>query len=579
MLQLTADQTNALQAIKRTRDLRALREGLTAAFPEVAARAGERLDALVAHGVQRGDLLGLTHVVAIARYLACWFMLGAEFEARPEFAWAGEILTPPRPQGRKIFQLCRRTREELSRLAQAAPLPAPAFDTALKTLDGDLMARGLIGSLLPAEPLKLGQPCDIDALELRLMEAPSSSDSPQAAQPYRFENGSWQRSARATSVAPLLLTGGVPLREPAPMLPERLHMLGASRLRVRSRADQCCEGGLHPLISHSGPQGLLEWRGPHATELTLQLLAPVNEPPAMALAIEGSPQLHLLSAESCGLRESGQPMGEQSTQLAVYAAEQQLMVWRRDPLPMLEFPGAIEPSVASTRCRIERDGVALDVKAWLAGFADLDRQLFEGLSRLSTAWERTSGVTNGKLQAELALFSGSAGLTWGFAHSAPELTASPYFRVAGMLDLVASRPRLHFTGALNLHGSMSRLTLDCSAAEPLQASFERKPGEADVVAALKSAQIQFRQPFVLQVDAIAQADPPALAVVAAPLAGALVGACGLRASKEGPGLQWFCELRLEAVSAVLLINDPIVGQTTVTRPLLPAMKLVDWSLG
>ncbi|HEY4079216.1 MAG TPA: hypothetical protein VGM81_00850 [Burkholderiaceae bacterium] len=574
MLQLTADQTNALQAIKRTRDLRALREGLTASFPEVAARAGERLDALIAHGVQRGGLLGLTHLVAIARYLACWFMLGAEFEARPEFAWAGEILTPPRPQGRKIFQLCRRTREELSRLAQAAPLPAPSFDAALKTLDTELMARGLIGSLLPAEPLKLGQPCDIDALELRLMDAPAD----QAAQPYRFENGSWQRGARAASAAPLLLTGGVPLREPAPALPERLHLLGTSRLRVRSRADQCCEGGIHPLVSHSGPQGLRHWRGAHASELALQLPAPVIEAAPMRMAIESSPQLHLLSAESCGLRESGQPMGEQSTQLAVYAAEQQLMVWRRDPLPMLEFPGASEPTAASTRCRIERDGVALDAKAWLAGFADLDRQLFEGLSRLSTAWERTSGVTGGKLQAEPALFSGSAGLTWGFDNAAPELTAAPYFRVAGMLDLIASQPRLHFTGALSLHGSQSRLTLDCSAAEPLQASFERKAAEADVAAALKPAQIQFRQPFVLQIDAIAQADPPALAVMAAPLAGAIVGACGLRASPEGPGLQWFCELRVEAVSAVLLIHDPIIGQTTVIRPLLPAMKLVDWSL-
>ena len=575
MLQLTADQTLALQAIKRTRDLRALREGLSASFPEVAARAGERLDALIAHGVQRGGALGLTHLVAIARYLACWFMLGAEFEARPEFVWAGEILTPPRPQGRKIFQLCRRTREELSRLAQAAPLPAPAFDAALKNLDAGLMARGLIGSLLPTEPLLLGQPCDIDALELRLLDAPAD----QAVQPYRFENGSWQRSARSASADPLLLTGGVPLREPAPALPERLHLLGTSRLRVRSRADKCCEGGIHPLISHNGPQGLKAWRGAHAAELTLQLPAPAIEPAPMELAVESSPQLHLLSAESCGLRESGQPMGEQSTQLNIYAAEQQLMVWRRDPLPLLDFPGASEPPATTARCRIERDGVPLDTKAWLAGFADLDRQLFEGLSRLSTAWERTSGVTGGKLQAEPALFCGSAGLTWGFANSAPELTAAPYFRVAGMMDLIASQLRLHFTGALNLHGSQSRLTLDCSAAEPLQTSFERKPGEADAIAALKTAQIQFRQPFVLQVDAIAQADPPALAVVAAPLAGAVIGACGIRARKEGPGLQWFCELQIEAVSAVLLISDPILGQTTVIRPLLPAMKLVEWSLG
>ena len=136
--------------------------------------------------MQRGAAQGLTHGLCVARLLACWFVLGAEFEAKPGFEWAQEILASTRrEQGAKVFQLCRRSREELARLAlQAPPLPglmaAAAFDQAIAALDAALMHMGTLGSLLPGFAVALGEACDIDALDLRLVE----TVQPQA---YRIE--------------------------------------------------------------------------------------------------------------------------------------------------------------------------------------------------------------------------------------------------------------------------------------------------------------------------------------------------------------------------------------------------------
>jgi len=57
------------------------------------------------------------------------------------------------------------------------------------------------------------------------------------------------------------------------------------------------------------------------------------------------------------------------------------------------------------------------------------------------------------------------------------------------------------------------------------------------------------------------------------------GACGLRPRADGQGWQWFAQLRVEPVQAVLHVHDPLLGERELVRPLLPAMTLLDWSLG
>ena len=588
MLQLNTEQVQRLQAIKLERDIARLAQVLALAFPDVPGRLGDRYALLVAHGMQRGAAHGLTHGLCVARLLACWFVLGAEFEAKPGYEWAQEILASTRrEQGAKVFQLCRRSREELARLALQVPqvaglMAAAAFDQAMAGLDAALMQMGTLGSLLPGFAIALGEACDIDALDLRLVEAAT----PQA---YRVDQGQWQRVPGNAARTPITLAAGAAAGQ---ALSPRLNLLSpaagrdGTKLRLRTRAGTCCDPKVHPLVTHNGAQGLSEWRGPHAADILLGLqtappAAPVPEGDALQpiIAAEGPAQLSLLELSSCGLRENGQPLGSLATQLAVYPAEQHLMAWRREPGPVLSWPEEHSaPPLPVPRLRLERDGVALEATRWQAGLADLDRQLVEGLGRLATAWERESGVSHGRLQAEPRVLCGSAGISWGWAEGPQGLLSLPCYRVAGVMDLMACQLNLRLSGALALHGSLSKLSLHCAATEPLKLSWERKPADADLLAVIAPAQAKFRHPFVLELEALAQ-DELAVLGAASPVAGALVGACGLRQRPEGSGLQWFAQLSIEPVAVKLQLHDPLLGQQDLVRPLLPALTLLDWKLG
>ncbi|MDP9901034.1 hypothetical protein [Variovorax ginsengisoli] len=603
MLQLNSEQVAALQALKRQRDMARVSDTLAAAFPDIPGRLGERYAALIAHGATRAATHGLAHTVCLGRYLACWFVLGASFETRPEFAWAADLLAATdRSQGSKVFQLCRRAREELARLsaqttggaagaAGTIGVTSPAaFDLALALLDRALMPRGVLGDLLPPERIALGDACDIDAIDLRLLDAPAARQPHR----YRLEQGQWRLLPVVARPAAITLSAGLPVvaRQPRLTLPPMLHLLSqppgreGSRLRLRTRSRNCCDAQVHPLVTLNGPLTLGSWRGPHAGDVALDLYAEaaapaVDDGPQPRIAIETSPQLSELHVSSCGLRDSGQALGELQTRLAVYPAEQHWMLWKREPAAAMAWPdtGATTPASAPAVYRIERDGLALDTSRWSAGLEDLDRQLGEGLTQLATAWERESGVSQGRVMAEPSVMAGSAGLTWGWAGHGADLSDPPWYRVAGELDLVACELRLRLGGSLALHGSLSRLVLHCSGRASLQARFERQAEDADLPALLAPAATQFRHPFVLQLESLAQADSAALAGLAGPVSGALVGACGLRARKAGPGLQWFCQLSIEPVCATLMVHDPLLGTQRVMRPLLPALQLLDWSLG
>ena len=590
MLQLSTEQVAALQTIKHQRDLLALGNALAVAFPEARGRLGDQHAALVEHGVARAASHGLNHAVCVARYMACWFMLGAEFETRPGYEWARDLLTAPaRPQGSKVFQLCRRSREALAEHTNPALTPA-AFDQSIALLDIALIQRGTVGSLLPTAPLQLGEACDIDALDLRLIDAEPGGASPRT---YQLQDKQWRRLPSSTARPPITLSATQQPGQAGQTLPPRLNFLsqppehsGHSRLRLRTRAAHCCDAQVHPLVSLNGPQGLNQWRGPLSTDITLNLYADSSLPPLddtlqPTIAVENTPRISVLSLSSCGLRESGQPLGEQQTQLVAYPSEQHLMAWHRESGPAMAWP---EPatgqlSAALARLRIERDGLPLEASRWQAGLQDLDQQLAEGLARLATAWERESGVRQGRLSAEPAVMSGDASITWGWAEAPEGQMVAPYYRLAGALDLLACQLNLQLDGELALHGSLSRLSLHCSGRQILQMHFERQAMDADLPAVIKPAQTSFRHPFVLQLESLVQGDQPALLYAIGPVAGALVGSCGLRPRAAGPGLQWFCSLAIEPVSTVLLLHDPLLGQRSLTRPLLPALQLLDWSMG
>ena len=88
-----------------------------------------------------------------------------------------------------------------------------------------------------------------------------------------------------------------------------------------------------------------------------------------------------------------------------------------------------------------------------------------------------------------------------------------------------------------------------------------------------------RLPFAVEHDPVAGAE----AVVCSrlgPCSGALVGEAGLRPRLSGgSGWQWYVRLAVEPVLAPVVLHDPLLGQTHCTLALLPAMPLLDWSLG
>ena len=100
------------------------------------------------------------------------------------------------------------------------------------------------------------------------------------------------------------------------------------------------------------------------------------------------------------------------------------------------------------------------------------------MARLLTAWERESGVSDGKLDVDAALLVGSTGITWGWAEGREGIAAPPYMRLEGLFDLVACRLSLRFTGMLARAGSRSLLTLSTDGSTSLAGPWQRGPDDA-----------------------------------------------------------------------------------------------------
>lgn len=585
-LVLNVEQTTRLQAVQAERDRRQLAEALVAAFPALAKRAGDRLGALVTLGEQRAATHGLTHALAVARYLACWVVLGTEFETRGGHTWALDLLADrQRSEGAKAYQLVRRCREELQRLLTtggpaASELPKLAdFDQAITRLDESLRQLGVMGSLQRGARLVLGQPCDIDAVELR------EHDPPQR-QPYRFERGQWSRAGGdGAPAAPMVVTATDPLAWPA-----RLSLLGQdptgrpARLRLRLRAGHCCDPAVHPCVVQFTDGGLLEWRGPQTADLVLTQHAPQPDPPPPqapqpALAWSGGARFGRLQLSSCGLREQGSAVGELSTDWCVYPATQHWMLWRHEAPPDRQWStdSAPPPHAPRAACIVERDGQRLDATVWQAGLQALDAQLEQGLERLFTAWCREGGFEQPQMAAEPAVLCGDAGLAWGWLPAAEGLGGTPSHRVAGQLDLIAARLSLRLSGQLALGGSLSQWRLHCAGQVPLRTQWDIVADQGSASMPPVDAKVTIRLPLVLQVDVAASES--ACMVDASLVAGAVVGQCGLRPRPDGLGWQWYARLAVEPASALCRVSDPLLGHLQWRRPLLPAMTLVDWSLG
>jgi hypothetical protein len=573
---LSTEQAAQLGALQRRRDLQRMGATLAAAFPEASVRLGERWAEFVEHGATRASVFGLDHLLCVARFVASWIACGAEFEAR--HSWAAVILTDDkRGQGAKAYQLCVRVAEQLRGAPQAGQPTATDFLQGLQHVDEHLASAGKLGSVLAPDRIRLGTACDVDAVDLRVVDS-------QWRQHYTAQGGPWRREACPSQTSGVTLVHDA-MADTGPRLPAQLTLLSRpssadamAMLRVRVKAEHRCDGELHPLLHCLGPWGERSLRGDSAGDATLGLPAHSIAEPGLLPHIgeEGSPQYSSLTLGSCGLRARGVSMGQLSTLLAAYDASQHLIVWRREPTAAWQLPADPPPQITVARCRCERDGQKADASAMERGFAELDVQLRKGMARLLTAWERESGVSDGTLAVDAALLVGSAGITWGWAEGPDGIAAPPYMRLEGLMDLVACRLNLRFSGALARSGSRSVLELATAGSAALTGPWTRKPGEA-LFAVAGKLQSSIRQPFELSVRALADAGLAVLGC-AAPPTGAITGAVGLEQRPDGPGLRWFVRLNVEPVVAILRISDPMLGVQLLRQPLLPAQVLVDWSL-
>lgn len=569
----------AMEAAAWRRFVHDLGAQLALAWPAMQTRLADRYDAFVEHAVEQALQRGITQAAGVARFVNLFAVWGPSFQDRPGFEWARSLLAvPPDREWLTVHQLVQRSLIELERRTDARidPQTLAAVDGALLDRFGELGRRG---ELHPAEPALLPRrACDLEASELRL------PDGETALTWYQLEGGEWQRVA---------MSGPPPLRiafsHPAPAMVSVLTPArggGApSRLQARLRAHAVCDAGQHPSLTLAGPHGLWRWQG-HETRVVGWPIVTLDQPlpaagPGTAIAEETTPAIHRLNLEVCGLRDEGDALGGAALQVWAWPSTQWwIEIQRQAPLVQQVLPAGGAAARASTRCRVEADGVAQEASGLESGFVrGLDAASAQALQALGAAWQNVSGLEQASLEGALGLLVGKAAISWGWCWGAGGLAARAVMRVRGQLEMAACQADLQFGGDLIRGQARARLKLRIAGDAPLSHDVRRDSEATPLLNALLPLTTSFRLPLIAEAEPLA-GDAGALLQAAGAATGALVGEAGLRPrTSGGSGWEWFARLRLEAVTLPVLLSDPLLGESAQTLPLLPAMPLLDWSLG
>jgi hypothetical protein len=538
----------------------------------MAERLGDRRDAFFDTAARQAARHGLAEPADAARYLNLCFAFGPAFETKPQYEWALALLADERLAPHvKLHQLLLRAAQELQRSGGDTAALVRADTALLDRADAERQAADADAPPLPRRA------CDIEAVDLRLLETEWRHE-------YRLLDGQWQRVPGPPAPPALRVDATHPA---PPVLAVLTHAEGAgplARLQVRQALHGGCEGDRHPAVRWLGTAGVAHWHGHEARAASWQIAAMPPAPPpgglGLALAEEVSPAVYPLETPTCALRDEGVPQGPLKTQVWAYPADAWLWALQREPAAEMVWPPAettSAPALAATRCRIERDGQPLDARGWVQGFDQvLTAALRQGLEGLFKAWQQS--VQQPTLRARPALLSGRAALTWGWREGPGGLAGEAVLRVAGELDL-ACGIELALEGEADLGGSRARLHLGAGGEAPLQRTILRDQPRPSLLDTVLPAVASLRLPFTLTADPIAH-DDGLVWLDAGPCSGALVGEAGLRPRLSGgSGWQWFVRLSIEPVMAPVTLHDPLLGRTRRQLALLPAMPLLDWSLG
>ncbi len=594
------EDTTAHEAAAWADFVKQLADHLAGQWPAMPDRLGERYPAFVELAVQQAGERGFSRAASVARFVNLWFVWGPAYHDKPGFEWAQAILAAglaapaaapspswhrevpvPEAEWRTVHQLVQRSMAELQRLpgARIAPQALASADAKVLALFGSLGRRGRLHPVaLQAVPRAA---CDLDAADLRRLDEPVYQHYSLGSGP---SEGQWQRLA-VPAPAALRVDAGHPMPALVALLSHPADAGPLARLQVRVRSHAVCSGDIHPVLGFSGPQERQIWTG-HAAKaaswpVTTRRPPPPKAGPGSLIAEETSAEPQRLEIEFCGLRDEGEPLGTAQTLVSVWpAAQWWLELQRTVPAAQALLPGNRSWAPGSTRCRVECDGLVQDGKPLQQQFEQgLDGATARGLQALRQAWSAVPGLHNASLEAQLGLLTGQAALSWGWHYGPGGLDGDAVMRVLGQINLAACQAELQLGGELQMHGARSRISLQLTGQAELRQTLHREqplPPLAEVMAGVLA---RWRFPAVLRLDPIA-VDAGSLLQLAGPATGALVGEAGLRPCTKGSsGFEWFVGLRLEAVSAPLQLGDPLLGQQRWQQTLLPAISLVDWSLG
>ncbi len=555
---------------------------VAAHWPAMLHKLGDRrdafFDAVREHAARHG--FG-SEDAATARYLNLCFVFSPGFERRPENEWALAILADDRlAPWLKAHQLVLRAARELTRRGGDADALRRADLAVLDALDRDRAEAG-------ADAVPLARTaCDIEAIELRLL------DSDWRQQYSRTADG-WQRLPLPALPPPLRAGLLAPPPAAVCMLSYAADEGPTARLQLRQIVHGQCSLGRHPGATWLDATGLSRWEGHEARAVSWPVRAMSQPEPAnglgMALVEETTPAVSLLDIPSCGLRDEGIAQGAMHLPVHVYPAQQWLVAVQRTVGEAQHWPraattaatpaanaSAAAPAV-TTRVRIECDGAPRDSAAWVRGFDEmLGQGLAQGLDRLFAVWK--DNVRQPSMQATPGILTGQAALSWGWREGASGLAGTPVLRVLGDLRLACSLDLL-LEGEAESGGVRARVQLHAQGEQTLQLSLTRELPQPTVLEALMPAVARFRFPFALSHDPLAS-DEGAIWHDAGPCTGAVVGEAGLRPRLSGgSGWQWYARMQIEPVLAPVTVHDPVLGRTRRTLALLPAVPLLDWSLG
>ncbi len=559
-----------------------LEESVAALWPELNARLGARAGEFVELTVGNAAAHAITQDAPAARFVNLCCAFGPNFERRPENEWALAILADERlGEWVKLHQLVVRGAAELKRRASEGRLPeSHATSDQLLRSDGLLLdTRDGNESAVNSEAVALDRlACDLEAADIRVMETDWRRE-------YRNIEGTWQL-APVTDAAASIRTGhGRPAPAQVCVLTHAPASGPAARLQIRLLTHAICDQVRHPRVVFAGEHGVWSWKG-HQARTVSWLVHAHPTPPAdndlgLVLIQETLPRSCLLQAATCGLRDEGVPTGSVQTHTAAYAADQYLFAWQRDAAQERQWPrpAASGPAAAGpiTRCRIERDGVAMPSARWAQAFQDtLDPGLVRGFEALFAAWQQTT--TDAGMALTAGLLGGRAALTWGWREGPQGMAGAPLMRVLGELDL-RNTIDLSLSGEIAVGVTRSRVRLMVQGEAPMKQSITRDKAVPGLLDVLLPVAARWRFAWRIEFDPVA-VEEGALWSEAGPCSGALTGEVGLRPRiAGGGGWQWYAKLDSEAVTAPVCIHDPVLGQTRRTLALLPALKLLDWSLG